>query len=614
MNKITSPFKVATVEFNPEMFEFDKNVTRAVAVIEEAAAAGARLIVLPEAALSGYIYKDLEQFLPYMDTVPGKGTMAIEPICAKYNAYVAIGIAEVEPSTGLTFNTGALIGPHGYIGKYRKVGLNPSDILWFTPGNTGHPVFETELGNIAMAICYDDTYWEPGRIPAVKGADIMAYICSSDRVLTELGPEAKADHSTIAAVEQFSAWNGLAMVAADRNNAESNPTTGISVVYGGAASIWQADGTRTGHSPATNANTSFSNPGQILYGEIDPSLFDNSQKRTLKNRRPELYGDLAFFKSPTDGAATTESQQITLTAIQFEIVPGDVDGNISRALEQVTALSLPARQGALTVFPAFTLTGRPTDSSQVETWSESAIGKTVQVLGDFATHARSYVVGSHIERGESGFYHSAVLLSPEGKLLASYRQTHLSELDRELFVPGDEFTVVDTAIGRIGMLLTEDVRYPEASGVLALRRADLIAIPTHWSGEYGAYLLDAEGLFAHGYPANTVNFWYSTAKTSQAFTVVANQIGRGAQGSSGVFTINPVDAFPPVVASIDKAESTTITVPLLGEPDWWMNQHKLIGGRRADLAVPLRLATDSPEFIAWRDGAGFPLTWAAYEQ
>jgi predicted amidohydrolase len=223
-------------------------------------------------------------------------------------------------------------------------------------------------------------------------------------------------------------------------------------------------------------------------------------------------------------------------------------------------------------------------------------------------------VGSHIERGESGFYHSAVLLSPDGKLVASYRQTHVSDGDGELFLPGDEFTVVETSIGRIGMLLSEDVRYPEASGVLALRRADLIAIPTHWSGEYGAYLLDAEGLFAHGYPANTVNFWYSTAKTSQAFTVVANHIGRGSQGSSGVFTINPVDAFPPIVASVDKAESTTLTVPLLGESDWWMNQHKLISGRRADLAVPLRLATDSPEFIAWRDGAGFPLTWAAYEQ
>src|ERR1700761_7901336 len=205
----TAPVKVAAVEFTPELFEFDRNVTRACTVIEEAASAGARLIVMPEAALSGYIYRDLEQFLPYMDTVPGLGTEAIAPLCAAHDCFVAIGIAEVDRATGLTYNTGALIGPGGYIGKYRKNGLNPSDIFWFTPGDTGYPVFETELGRICMVICYDDTYWEPARLPALKGADLIAYICSSDRVLTELGPEAAGNHSTIAAVQQLAAWNGL---------------------------------------------------------------------------------------------------------------------------------------------------------------------------------------------------------------------------------------------------------------------------------------------------------------------------------------------------------------------------------------------------------------------
>ncbi|MFM8893977.1 MAG: nitrilase-related carbon-nitrogen hydrolase, partial [Actinomycetales bacterium] len=154
MTTVTEPFTVAAVEFNPEMFEFDRNVQRACAVLEEAATQGARLIVLPEAALSGYIYRDLEQFLPYMDEVPGRGTDAIAEVTAKYDCYVAIGIAEVDRATGLTYNTGALIGPDGYIGKYRKNGLNPNDILWFTPGNTGYPVFDTDLGRICMIICY----------------------------------------------------------------------------------------------------------------------------------------------------------------------------------------------------------------------------------------------------------------------------------------------------------------------------------------------------------------------------------------------------------------------------------------------------------------------------
>ena len=53
MTHPTAPFKVAAVEFNPELFDFDRNLVRACEVITEAATAGARLIVLPEAALSG---------------------------------------------------------------------------------------------------------------------------------------------------------------------------------------------------------------------------------------------------------------------------------------------------------------------------------------------------------------------------------------------------------------------------------------------------------------------------------------------------------------------------------------------------------------------------------
>jgi hypothetical protein len=116
--------------------------------------------------------------------------------------------------------------PEGYIGKYRKVGLNPDDQLWFTPGNLGYPVFDTAFGKLAMEICYDDTYWEIARTAAVKGAQIMCFMSSSDRALKrEAG--AWANHSTISAVQEINAWNGVALIATDRNNSESNPTTGL---------------------------------------------------------------------------------------------------------------------------------------------------------------------------------------------------------------------------------------------------------------------------------------------------------------------------------------------------------------------------------------------------
>ncbi len=613
VTKVTQPFKVAAVEFNPEMFEFDRNLERACEVIEEAASNGAKLIVLPEAALSGYIYKDRDQFLPFMDSVPGKSTDAIAELTSKHHCYVALGVAELDPATNLTYNTGVLVGPDGYIGKYRKNGLNPSDILWFVPGNTGYPVFETELGNICMVICYDDTYWEPARVPAVKGADIIAYICSSDRVLTELS-ESSGNHSTIAAVQQLCAWNGLAMVAADRNNAESNPTTGVSVTYGGSASIWQADGRRTGHAPATNANMTSANPGTILYGEIDPALYDNDQKATLKRRRPELYGELAFYKAPTDNAATTVSQEVSLTAVQYQIQSGAVDENLKTVEQLVEQIVAADTEPGLLVFPAFTLCGVPQNQDEAAHRAEGAIGRTVQTLSDFAVRTRKHVVGSYIEKDQDQLFHTVALVAPDGTVIGQYRQTHLDPAFEIWATPGDALEVFETAIGRIGLLTCEDLRFPEASGVLSVKRADLIAVPTSWDGSYGGPLHDAGGLFAHQYPENTMCQWYAAAKTSQAYTVVANAVGNGAQGSSGVFSINPIDSDEgPEVASTDSLEFVTRKVHTLGQPGWWMNQSRLIGGRRADLAVPLTLDPTSEAFTKWQQSPGFDQSgWTAY--
>lgn len=614
-DRATAPFRVAAVEFNPELFEFERNLERAVAVITEAAEAGARLIVLPEAALSGYIYRDLPQLLPYLDEIPGRATAAIAEVTARHRCHVAIGIAEIDRATGLTYNSGALVGPDGYIGKYRKNGLNPSDIAWFRPGNTGYPVFDTELGGIALVICYDDTYWEPARLPAIKGADLIAYICSSDRVVPGPGEAPPpGTHSTIAAVQQLAAWNGLAMVAADRNNAETNPTTGVTVTYGGAASIWQADGRRVAHAPATDRNLTLTNPGTILYADIDPARYDNDQRRTLRQRRPELYGDLAFWRGPSDPVATTAGRRVRLAAVQYRVQSGAFDANVDRAGALVADL-VAAGTGApgLVVLPAFSFTGPPADAETARSWAESGVGRTVQVAGDFATRLGRHVVVSHVERDGAGLAHVAVLVAPDGTVAGRYRQTHLDD-GMDWAVAGDDLPVFDTAIGRVGLLLGADARFPEAAAVLAVRRADLIAVPTSWSGEYGGSLHDAGGLFADAYPDNTMAFWYAIAKTTQAYTVVANAVDDGRQGSSGVFTINPVDSDePPVVAAVDRPGVVTAEVTTLGDPGWWLNQHLLINGRRADLAVPAMLPVDSDAFRTWRDSPGWDDSgWTAY--
>ena len=68
-----------------------------------------------------------------------------------------------------------LVGPGGFIGKYRKAHLWNREKLWFTPGNLGFPVFDTPIGRIGLLICWDIWFPEVPRLLSLQGADI---ICS----------------------------------------------------------------------------------------------------------------------------------------------------------------------------------------------------------------------------------------------------------------------------------------------------------------------------------------------------------------------------------------------------------------------------------------------------
>ena len=114
----TTTVKVAAVAFDPAWGDVDGNIARMVAGIEDVAKQGVRLAVLPETATIGYIFDNFAMVKPYLDTVPGKATAAIEKVTRAYQMYVAVGIAEIDPASGLGYNTAALIGPERL---YRQV-------------------------------------------------------------------------------------------------------------------------------------------------------------------------------------------------------------------------------------------------------------------------------------------------------------------------------------------------------------------------------------------------------------------------------------------------------------------------------------------------------------
>ncbi|MDR1894540.1 MAG: nitrilase family protein [Spirochaetales bacterium] len=166
------PVKVAVVQMDCLMGAKEANVNKTLAKISEAAAQGAKLIVLPEMITSGYIFNSMDEVAGMAEEIPqGKTVKAWEAAAREKDVYIVCGILEREGD--LFYNSAVLVGPRGYIGKFRKMHLWDEDKVWVEPGNLGLPVFSTPIGRIAIIICYDMWFCEMWRIAAMKGADIV---------------------------------------------------------------------------------------------------------------------------------------------------------------------------------------------------------------------------------------------------------------------------------------------------------------------------------------------------------------------------------------------------------------------------------------------------------
>ena len=596
----TNPFKVAAVEFNPQFMHFETNLPPLAAAAENAALKGAKLIVLPELANSGYFYNSSKQIAPYLDTIPGKTTAILEPIAKKYHSYITVGISEIDPVTHFAYNAAALIGPEGYIGKYRKNQLNASDTRWATRGNLGFPVFNTELGKIALVICYDDVYLQSLLIPALRDANIIAYITASDRLLAH-EPGFKTNHSTIANIASLPGWMGVYVVATTRTDSETNPDNGITTHYDGGASIWDPMGKNLAQAPVSSPNNPA--PPLTIFADIDPKLYQNAVKELLHTRRrPELYQALSLYRAPSDPTASTESHKINAALLQYQPTPGDKKANLA-IINDLLQKNTSAKAVNLIVLPENSLIGDGLTSEQLQHYAEAIQDDSVKQMGALAKQYHAHLIFSMPEKFKNQFYQTAILFNEQGEMIGQYRKTHLNKQDKQWSTAGNEIPVFSTSLGRLGIILGDEVQIPDLATLMAVQRADMVVIPTAWHGEYGGKVEVDPGLLIKPFPQNTMFIWYNIGKYAQAYTLVANYVGgkQNDRGSSGLYSLAPIQGlYPPQLASSDQSQAYVVSFETLGAPDWWINQNDYIIGRRAELSAPALVATDSPCFVAWK--------------
>lgn len=414
--------KVAAVQFDPKIGEIEENRRTIAEKIVYAAEKGAKLIVFPEMAVSGYVWEDRKEISPYVEPVPGETTNRLSALTAKYNCYVVVGLPEVDSATNVYYNSAVLIGPQGVIGCYRKTHLFAADARWAREGKEEIPVFETALGRIALLICMDAMYFEPSRMAALKKADILAF--PTNWVGKGNNPPSKTWR--LRAKE-----NGFYWIASNRSGTERGAQfTGGTGVIGPSGEV--IDQLVLGEG--------------IVFGEID--LSQNQTEKLLKRRKPKAYQDILLNPYLWKEG---ETRPIT-DPVEFDLISLSGHHSIDDLQSIIETISFKSGNRLL-VLP--------------EINGESFKDEYAK-LRKFASEYNIYIAAS-IMKGRSL---SGLIIQPDGAL-REYEEIH-SDGNQGLDEP--HFLTVSLPFGRVGLLVGRDAQLPESYRALAKQGADIIAL------------------------------------------------------------------------------------------------------------------------------------------
>lgn len=181
---MTGTVRVAAIQCPSAMGKTEANVATLERLVRQAAAGGARIVVLPECAVQGYLdpttwtsWSKADGGEPAVrraaEPVPGPATRRLGKLADELNLYLCVGMIEIASNS--FYNAQVLFSPAGeLVAHHRKKALwTPGDSSWCTPGDRPVQVVDTEYGRLGLMICYDVHVLPP--LLAKAGAQIVLY-------------------------------------------------------------------------------------------------------------------------------------------------------------------------------------------------------------------------------------------------------------------------------------------------------------------------------------------------------------------------------------------------------------------------------------------------------
>ncbi len=275
--------------------------------IAEAAARGARLVLLQELHASRYFcqFEDPALF-DLAEPVPGPTTEVLAE-AARRHGVVVVGSVFERRAPGLHHNTAVVLEADGRLaGRYRKMHI-PHDPgyrekYFFAPGDQGFRPITTSVGRLGVMVCWDQWFPEAARLMALAGAELLLYP-------TAIGWDPRDDAAEQA--RQREAWqtvqrghavaNALPVAACNRVGHEPGPPGEPGIRFWGTSFV-------AGPQGELLAQAGSEGP-EVLTAEVDLDRSETLRRvwTFFRDRRPEAYGDLCRpWREGDDGTADAQ--------------------------------------------------------------------------------------------------------------------------------------------------------------------------------------------------------------------------------------------------------------------------------------------------------------------
>lgn len=209
------------------------NLNAGISGIRQAAAEGAKLVVLPELHNSEYFCRTEDPALfDLAETIPGPTTEILSAVAKECSVVIIASLFE-RRAPGLFHNTAVVIDRDGSIaGRYRKMHI-PDDPdyyekFYFTPGDLGFTPIDTSVGRLGVLVCWDQWYPEAARLMALAGAQLLIYPSAIGWDASDSESEQSKQHLAWQTVQRGHAVaNHLPVLTTNRVGVEGTPDSQI---------------------------------------------------------------------------------------------------------------------------------------------------------------------------------------------------------------------------------------------------------------------------------------------------------------------------------------------------------------------------------------------------